>query len=127
MEAPLHGPPQFIVTSITFLITSNQAAYLNRLDQLFHSKHGAITVRELSTWKCLLLAWWVLTFSALLGAIRILVFAWSSLASPVESTVFDGVILSVMTVGYVLLAYVALRSWKCTKWGEYNYTQKAKN
>lgn len=116
MNAPLSDVPQFIITSITFLITSTQAGYLVRLDEIFYKRlgdQGTISRESIYTWRSLLVAWWVLTSSALLGSVRILLnylFSW-------ESYVFDCVILGDMTLGYLLLCYVALRSWRWSSWG----------
>jgi hypothetical protein len=119
MEPPLHGVPQFIVTSITFLITSNQAAYLNRLDEMIYNAKGHISPKTYWTWFWLLLAWWVLTGGALLGVIRILASVFWD-----EWFVFDGFILWVMAAGYGLLAYVAARSWRFSSWGCHKYKLK---
>ena len=64
------------------------------------------------TWKLLLVGWWFLTSSALLGLLRIILFSFS-----LVSVYFDFTILGVMTLGYLLLARVALRSWKLNFWG----------
>lgn len=102
---PLDNTAQYIVTSITSLITSGQAAYINRL-------HGRIVgnplrgKRLLTTYRLLLSGWWILTIAAVLGAFRIIFGTFE-----IKSFYFDLTILSLLAVGYLVLCGVAWRSW----------------
>lgn len=114
MEYPLSGVNQFIVTSVTFLITSNLAAYVTRVDEKIRDRIREKKPRHdglIMTYRVILAGWWIITLSAICGAIRML-------ASPFyESFVFDMFILVLMTAGYGVIAWSALRSWKWSSWG----------
>jgi len=127
MEALLTGSSQFIVTSVNFLITSSQAIYVNRLEEMTEAR-----IKETKTrgekfeklgrfrcnWRLLLSGWWVLTGCSLALVFgRIIPSAWLDSSHPylIGADIF---LVSVMGIGYGLLASVAFRAWKFGKVGQ---------
>lgn len=118
MPVLLDGSPQFIIASINVLITSSQASYLIRLDGIIKERleiKKDITKHK-TTWFFLLLAWWILTGTAIFTfAARIIP---SIILEKDHSlfTVIDPIIIIGTFVGYCILAVVAARSWKWSSW-----------
>lgn len=112
MEAILDGTPQFIVASINALITSSQAGYLNRLDDMFHGKSPPkLPVRV--QWHMLLAGWWILTVTTIVTVFRIGFGAMSSYDATDSAFVrLDLAIVSLMGLGYCWIAVVALLAWR---------------
>lgn len=126
MEALLTGIPQFIVASVNALITATEATYLIRLDTLFRERKIRLNRRVKWNWRLLLAGWWALTFCTLLVIGRIVASAWFpdqiadaaqiTRAAEVSHGVFiclDLAIVSLMGLGYFLLAIVAALAWGC--------------
>lgn len=132
--AVLSGVPQFIVTSINFLITTGQSRYLmdvesstaqaiDRYENLFRqnkpsNKDDAAAVwnkleKHRKNWQLFLFAWWCLTCGSMLGILRILISAGYFKVQ--QNDLFfiraDVVILSLMFVGYGFLAILTARAW----------------
>ena len=123
MEAILTGIPQFIVASITILTTTAQARYLLNLEKDIRRRidEGKKVPPEMpSSWHYLLIAWWVLTGTAMFCVFfRILpsmfvsddyervcpLFVW-----------FDFAIILGLSLGYLLLMIVAYKSWDYNRW-----------
>lgn len=136
-------PAQYVVTSINFLITTNQARYVIDLENL-----GRNLIRDLSityphytkadkgkldshrrNWEILFVAWWMLTFSAFFGTLRILSAAfWGAAAAAAAAAAtatwelrlfqfLDFFILTLMSGGYTGLMVFAWRAWHPSKWG----------
>lgn len=72
MEALLHGTPQFVVAAISFLISSNQALNLARIDDLFRRQVVRPTVRARVQWNLLVTGWWLLIATGLVAIVRII-------------------------------------------------------
>ena len=117
----LDGVPQFLLASINSLITTSQANYLNRLDDILHAKRvkPEHATRTLRVWTLLLAAFFTLTATALLSVFRIILWAshqgdpawvgnpcWDSTVSTVDKFIIAGT-----GWGYFLLALVAFLSW----------------
>ena len=113
MKILLHGDAQFIVTSISFLVASYQANYVNRLKEILRSKKFTGTVlqwkRIHKTYRWLLCFWWLTVFSALLGGVRILLEL-----KYFEHYALDLVIIVLMVAGYSCGAWVGRQSWGLT-------------
>ena len=121
-EAILTGTPQFILTSFTFLITSSQASYVLRLEEVIAKAidDKKDITRHRANWHIFLTGWWILTGTAI-GTILIRIIPSMFIDDPHERInlwfiIWDFLILFSTAVGYTLLAAVALRSWDWNKW-----------
>lgn len=118
MRALLDGTPQFIIASINFLITSSQAIYVLKLEDVIKErlKANKDITRHKTNWSFLLLAWWILTGTAIFTfAARIV----PSIFLKNDNSYFivcDPFIIFGTFVGYCTLAVVAARSWKWSSW-----------
>ena len=120
-QAVLTGPPQFILASINFLITSSQAQYILSLEK---EAADAITgskdvTRHRTNWHILLWAWWTLTLTALVTVVlRIIPAMYVARDLQLNHSWFvtvDLIIIISTAVGYGLLALFAGRAWKWNK------------
>ncbi len=99
--------PQFILASINALISSSQAAYINRLeDKIDYFKRSDKNIKFRWIWIILVSGFFSLALSTLMAVFRIML--WS-----VQKTYgrFDELIVVTTGYGYVLLFFVALKSW----------------
>ena len=120
MEAILTGTPQFIVTSVTVLITSSQAAYINRLQEMIQTRIKAGNWSNFNrfrwNWYLLISGWWCLTVSGiLLVCLRIIPSAFVTDSVEKVSSYFiwvDIILTFLLLIGYSLLAAVAFLAWK---------------
>lgn len=118
MPALLDGSPQFIIASINVLITSSQASYLIRLDGIIRErlKNKKDITRHKTTWFFLLLAWWVLTGTAIFTFAARIIPSIMLKNDHLYFTVCDPIIIIGTFAGYCILAVVAARSWKWSSW-----------
>jgi len=119
----LDGPPQYILASLTFLISSSQASYIIKFDDRIHD--GRIPVRRswrtATLWTLLLAAFFTLTLAALLAILRIMLSAGCPSGELLPESTNSGMctwftwvdpLVVVMTgYGYLLLAGEAWLSW----------------
>ncbi len=121
-EAVLTGAPQFIMTALTFLVTTNQAGFILRLEGVIAKAidDKKDITRHRANWQIFLVGWWILTGTAI-GTIFIRIIPSMFIDDPHERInlwfiIWDFLILFSTAVGYALLAAVALRSWDWNKW-----------
>ncbi len=121
-EAVLTGIPQFVLTSLTFLVTTTQANYILRLEGVIAKAidDKKDITRHRANWHIFLVGWWMLTGTAI-GTIFIRIIPSMFIDDPHERInlwfiIWDFLILFSTAVGYALLAVVALRSWDWNKW-----------
>ena len=126
MEAVLTGEPQFIVLYVSFLITTVQAGYINRLEGMIierKKKQLPVDYSWVKNWRVLLLAWWILTGGAV-ALLLLRVFPSIFFDDIVEKSHLyfvsvDFLVLLTLLVGYILLAVVAGRAWKFRRAGRF--------
>jgi hypothetical protein len=117
MEPLLSGIPQFIVASVNFLITTAQARYVIRLDELFRDQKIPVICRTKLNWWFLLTGWWTLTVCSLFVVGRIVLSGFISVKQfPWVFGPFDLLIVILMGLGYVFLAIVAALAWSWQPW-----------
>lgn len=117
MEPLLNDITQFIAASVNFLITTAQANYVIRLEELFLQKKIPLRCRTKLNWWFLFLGWWVLTGTSILVVARILLRGFIGVEDHYQVFVpFDLVIVGSMLLGYSLLALVALLAWDWRPW-----------
>lgn len=132
--AVLSGVPQFIVTSINFLITTGQSRYLmdvessaaeavGRYEGLICQKEPPkkndvkkawdTLERHKINWQIFLFAWWCLTCGSMLGIFRVLISVgyYSQQTNDLFFIRTDVVILCLMFLGYGSLAVITARAW----------------
>lgn len=125
MEPLLGDTGQFIVASVTYLITATVAQYVLRLEGIGREliekgeKGGTVDTSRLTVivnrWRWLWSGWWLLTAAAIAAAVRILV-------SPLYQALWlDVVVLVLMLAGYIALAVVAWKSWKWSQFGSRDF------